>query len=131
MFSLREHAADVVNFEKKKMLSLRKKELKSHQDATQCQICSQKFTQKLSKDKNHGKIRNHCHFTCKCRGEAHSICNIRFNVLNEIHIVVHNRSKYDYHLIMKELASESKDKFGCLGEYTEKYKTFSFQQKKK
>ena len=89
-----------------------------------------KITPRLSKDKNHGKIRNHCHFTCKCRGEAHSICNIRFNVLNEIHVVVHNRSKYDYHFIMKELASEFKDKFGSLGEYTEKYKTFCSNRKR-
>ena len=30
--SLREHAADVINFEKKKMLLFTEKELKSHQD---------------------------------------------------------------------------------------------------
>ena len=51
-------------------------------------------------------------------------------MLNEIHVVVHNRSKYDYHFIMKELASEFKDKFGSLGEYTEKYKTFCSNRKR-
>ena len=36
--SLREHAANVVNFEKKKMLLLTEKELKLHQDSTICYI---------------------------------------------------------------------------------------------
>ena len=52
--SLREHAADVISFEKKKMLPLTEKELK---DSTQCYICRKKFTQKLAKDKNHRKVR--------------------------------------------------------------------------
>ena len=31
-------------------------------------------------DKNYRKVRDHCHFTGKYRGAAHSICNLRFNV---------------------------------------------------
>ena len=38
-FSLTEHASDVINFEKKKMLQLTEEELKSHQDSTVCYIC--------------------------------------------------------------------------------------------
>ena len=49
--SLREHAADVINFEKKKVLPLIRKELKSHQDATLCCVCRKKLTQKRGKDK--------------------------------------------------------------------------------
>ena len=97
--SLREHAANVINFEKKKMLPLTEKELKSHQDAIQCYICRNKFTQKLAKDKNHQKVRDHCHFIGKYRGAAHSICNLRFNAPNKIPIVFHNRSNYDYHFM--------------------------------
>ena len=37
--SLRQNAINVINFEKKKMLPLTKKELKSHQDATVWYIC--------------------------------------------------------------------------------------------
>ena len=44
---------------------------------------------------------------------------------NEISVVFHNGSNYDYHFIMKELANESNVQFECLGENTEKYKTFS------
>ena len=44
---------------------------------------------------------------------------------NEISIVFHNGSNYDYHFIIKELANEFKGNFECLGENTEKSKTFS------
>ena len=43
---------------------------------------------------------------------------------NEIPVVSHNGSNYDYHFIMKELANEFQGRFKCLGENTEKYKTF-------
>ena len=37
----------------------------------------------------------------------------------------HNSSTYDYHFIIKQLAKEFKGQFEWLGEYTEKYITFS------
>ena len=48
---LREHAADVTNFQKKKMLPLTKKQLKSHQDAMECYICRKNSEKKLLKIK--------------------------------------------------------------------------------
>ena len=68
---------------------------------------------------------DHSHFTGKYRSAAHSICNLRFNVPNEIAVVFHNGLNYDYHFIIKELANEFKGQFECFGENTEKYKTFS------
>ena len=56
------------------------------------------------------------------RGAAHSICNLKFNVSNEISVVFSN---YDYHFIIKKLANEFEGKRKCLGENTEKYKTLS------
>ena len=50
--SLKEHAARVINFEKKKMLSLTEKELKSHQDSTICYICTKKLDKNLRKIKS-------------------------------------------------------------------------------
>ena len=41
--SLREYTTNVINFEKTKMLPLTKKELKLHQDATECYICEKKI----------------------------------------------------------------------------------------
>ena len=51
--------------------------------------------------KNYQKVRDYCHFTGKYRDAAHSTCNLRFNVPNEIPIVFHNGSSCDYHFIIK------------------------------
>ena len=45
-------------------------------------------------------------------------------------MVFHNGSNYDYHVIIKELANEFEGQFKCLGENTEKYKTFSVPMEK-
>ena len=50
--SLREYATNVVNFEKKKMLSFRKEELKSHQDVKVCYICGKRFLKTYANAKN-------------------------------------------------------------------------------
>ena len=73
---------------------------------------------------NYQKIRDNCHYTGKYRDAAHSICNLKFNVPNEIPVLFRNGSNYDYHFIIKELANDFEGKFECLGENTEKYKKF-------
>ena len=84
-----------------------------------------KNLKKLSKTINYRKVRDHCHYAGKYRNAAHSICNLRFIVPNEIPVVFHNGSNYDYHFIIKELAYEFEQQFECLGVNMEKYKTFS------
>ena len=76
------------------------------------------------------KVRDHCHYTGKYRGAAHSICSLRYKIKKEIPVVFHNGSTYDYHFIIKQLAREFKGYFHCLGENTEKYITFSVPIKK-
>ena len=44
---------------------------------------------------------------------------------DEIPVVFHNGSNYDYHFIIKELANKLLGQLEWLGENTEKYKTFS------
>ena len=44
---------------------------------------------------------------------------------NEIPVVFHKDSNYDYHFIIKELANEFEVKLESLGKNQEKYKTFS------
>ena len=46
------------------------------------------------------KVRDHCHYTGKFRGAAHSICNLCYEVLKKIHILIHNHSTYDDHFII-------------------------------
>ena len=68
----------------KKNVAVNKEELKSYQDAKVCYICGKRFLKKFTNDKNYRKVRDLCHFTVKYRGAAHSICNLRFNMPNEI-----------------------------------------------
>ena len=56
---------------------------------------------------------------------------MRNEIPQEIPVVIHNGSTYNYHFIIKELVKEFDDNFECLGENTEKYMTFSAPIKKK
>ena len=128
--NLREHATDIINYEKKDMIPLTKEE-------EVCYICKKEFntsdtTESSSFEHNkHYKVRDHCHYTSKYREAVHNICNLRYKIPKEIPIIFHNGSTYDYHFIIKELVKEFEDNFECLGENTEKYITFSVPIKKR
>ena len=55
----------------------------------------------------------------------HRICNLKFEVLNEISAVFHEGSNYHHHFVIKELANEFEWQFECIGKSKEKYKNFS------
>ena len=112
------------------MLLLTKEELKACQEAKVCYIFGKVILEKFCRGKNYRKLRDHCHYTSKCKGAAHSICNLKFNLPNKISVAFHRGSNYSYHFIIKELANEFKGQFECLGENKEKYKTFSIPIKK-
>ena len=120
--NLREHATKIINYEKKKMIPLTTKEEMYHSKQKICYICKKEFDKN---DKKRYKVRDHCHYTGKCRGAAHNICNLRYKIPKEIQIVFRNGSTYDYHFIIKELVKEFDGNFECLCENTEKYITFS------
>ena len=122
---LRDHATKIINYEKKKMISLTTKEEIYHNEQEICYICKKEF------DEKNYKVRDHCHYTGKCRGAAHNMCNLRYKTPKEIPVAFHNGSTYDYHFINKELVKEFDGNFECLGENTEKYITFSVPMKKK
>ena len=52
------------------------------------------------------KVRDHCHYTGKYRGAAHSKCNLNYKIVKEIPVLFQNGSVYDYHFIIKYLARE-------------------------
>ena len=83
------------------------------------------------KNEKYRKVKDHCYYTGKFRGAAHSICNLRYKIPREIPVVFHNGSTYNYHFIIKQLAEEFKGEFDCIGENMEKYITFSVPIKKK
>ena len=127
---LREHSTKIINYKKKKMISLTTEEKVHYNKPKVCYICKKEFDNN-DNDKKQQKVRDHCHYTGKYRGAAHNICNLRYKVPKEIPVVFHNGSTYDYHFIIKELVKEFKVNFECLGENTEKYITFSVPIKKK
>ena len=57
--------------------------------------------------------------------EVLHICNLKYSVTKEIPVFLHNGSNYNYHFIIKEIAKEFEGKFNCLGENTQKYRSFS------
>ena len=115
---------------KKEMISLTDKENESYEKQKVCHICKKEFSTDKN-DKNTFKVRDHCHYTGKFRGAAHSICNLRYKTPKEIPVVFHNGSTYDYHFIIKQLAKEFEGQFECLGENSEKYITSLIPNKKK
>ena len=125
---LREHAMKIINYEKKKMILLTTEEKIHYNIQKICYICKKEFN---NNDKKNYKVQDHCHYTGRYRGAAHNICNLRYKVPKEIHIVFHNGSTYDYHFIIKELVKEFEGNFECLGENTQKCITFSVPLKKK
>ena len=127
---LREYSTKIINYAKKKMISLIKEEKIHYSKQKVCYICKKEFDNNYN-NKKQQKVSDHCHYTGKYRGAAHNICTLRYKVPKEIPVVFHNGSTYDYHFIIKELAKEFEGNFECLGENTEKYITFSVPIKKK
>ena len=126
---LKEHATKIINYEKKEVIPLTKKEEKKYSKQKVCYIHKKGFRTDDSNKKYH-KVRDHCHYTGKYRGAAHDICNLRYKIPKEIPVVFHNGSTYDHHFIIKELAEEFEEEFECLGENIEKYIIFSVPIKK-
>ena len=79
---LREHVTKIINYEKKKMIPLTKKEEKKHNKQKVCNICRKEFNTDDS-DKKYHKVKDHCHYIGKYRGAAHDICNLRHKIPKE------------------------------------------------
>ena len=114
---------------KKEMILLTDIETEFYENQKVCHICKKEFSTDKN-DKNHHKVRDHYHYTGKFRGAAHIIYNLRYKTPEEIPIVFHSGSTYDYHFIINKLAKEFDGQLECLGENTEKYITFSVPIKK-
>ena len=120
---LRDQTMKIINYEKKKGIILTNEEKESYEKQKLCHICKKKFcydNNEKNKFKLYQKVKDHCHYTRKFRAAAHNICNLRYKIPEEIPVVFHNGSTYDYHFIIKQLVKEFKGNFDCLGEKTQK-----------
>ena len=102
------------------MIPLTYKENKSYEKQKVCYICQKGFSTDningvafsgAALNRKYHKVRNHCHYTGKFRGAAHSICNLRY--------------KKHQNKSIGKLAKAFNGQLECLGENTDKYITFS------
>ena len=123
---LKEGAMRIINYEKKETIPQTKEENKSYKEQETYHMCEEKFC--MDKDnenyKNKRKVKDHCHYTGKFSGAAHSKCNLNYKIPKDIPIIIHNAS-YDTHFIIIQLAEELKGKLNCMEENMEKYITLS------
>ena len=69
------------------MITLTGKENKFYEEQEKCHICQKEFRYDKNdkmKFKIYQKVRDHCHYTRKFRGAAHSTCNLNCKVPREI-----------------------------------------------
>ena len=124
---------EIINFEEKKMIPLTDEETKSYKEQEVCHICEKEFCydkNEVNEFKQYHKVKDHCHYTRKFRGAAHSICSLKYQVSKKIPVVIYNAG-YGYHFVIEQLAEEFKGQFECIGKNVENYITFSVPIKKK
>ena len=68
------------------MIPLTQKEEKIHKQK-KCYICKKRFSTDDNNKKYH-KVRDHCHYTGKCRGASHDIRNLRCKTPKEVPVVI-------------------------------------------
>ena len=104
-----------------------------YKECKECHICNKPFNTnkkvniiKILKHFQIFKTLDHCHYPGKYRGAAHYLCNLslRYQEQRNIPIVIHNGSKYDFLLLIKDLAKEFKSQIKCIGGNTDTYATF-------
>ena len=89
---LKDQANKIINYEKKEMIPLTDDEKETYENQKICHICEEEFCtdeNNKKKFKTMQKIRDHCHYTGKYSGAAHSICNFRYKISKEIPVVFH------------------------------------------
>ena len=87
-----------------------------------CHICLEGFK---IKDR---EVRDHCYYTGKSRGAAHSNCNLQYKIPGHIPVIFHNLSGYDAHLFIRELSKHTSS-MGVITKNKEDYIFFSIKVK--
>ena len=104
---------------------------KDFKNASHCFICGEAFRNNYKNEKEaekYKKVRDHCHFTGKYRGCAHSICNLNYcNKYFKIPVFFHNMKNYDGHLIIQNAEKLSNQKkIDVIAQNSEKFINIGF-----
>ena len=83
---LKEHVTRITNYEMKPMDLLTEEEKESYKNQKLCNICEKEFCTDNNKEMRN--VRDHCHYTGKYRGAAHSKCNSNYKIVKEIPVVL-------------------------------------------
>ena len=89
-------------------------------------LCGEEFrnTYKTEKEaEKYKKVREHCHFTGRYRGCAHSICNLHYtNTRFKTPVFFHKMKNYDGHLIIQNAEKLSnKKKIDVIAQNSDKF----------
>ena len=107
----------------KKMFPLTDEEWKTFREARVCWLCRKEFG-----DGNLRKVRDHCHFSGRFRGAAHSLCNFKFQRPKFTPVFFHNLQNYDAHLFVRALGTlDEVLSVTCIPNNEEKYISFSLK----
>ena len=107
-------------FKESKKMIFDEEAKKLHDSQDRCYACDDEF----DNSKEFCKVRDHCHYTGKYRGELHSKCNLWLKKTRTIPVFGHNLSGYDSHLFVKRLA-DTQGNVNCIPRNEEKYVTFT------
>src|SRR6218665_2880327 len=116
--SLQDTIKQIYNqFKFPKQMIFNSNDRKNFKAATSCHICGGSFC----KD----RVGDHCHWSGKFKGAAHSECNLNYKISKFIPVVCHNLSCYDSHLFVKKLRGSQGEKIKGMPNNEEKYISFS------
>ena len=117
--------------QEKKEIEMTDEDKKDFETAPHCFICCDKFNKTYTTEKEakkYKKVRDHCHFTGKYRGCAHSICHLNYCHKHfKIPVFFHNMKNYDGHLIIQNAEKLSnKKKIDVIAQKSEKFINIGF-----
>ena len=109
--------------------NLTEEEEKQFKEATKCWICKGEFNNTVDEEgkKINKKVQDHCHYTGRFRGAAHSNCNLTYRKPKSVPVFFHNLSGYDSHLFIKKIGCSLKsgENLNCIPYNHEKFLSFT------
>ena len=79
---------------------------KLYKDTKVRYTCKEIMKHKYTNDRIYCKVKDYCHYTGKYKGTVQRTYNLKYGIPEEIvvPVVFHNRTNYNYHFVIKELA---------------------------